>query len=73
MPIVDMPLAKLKTYKGSSPCPKDIDRYWDKAIAEMKAVDARVELVPAASLAAYTYGREGKAKRLVDRRFGKNA
>ena len=47
MPIVDMPLAKLKTYKGSSPCPKDIDRYWDKAIAEMKAVDARVELVPA--------------------------
>ena len=27
-----------------------------------------VELVPAGSLAAYTYGREGKAKRLIDRR-----
>lgn len=46
MPMLDLPLAKLKTYKGSSPCPKDIDRYWDKAIAEMKAVDPRVELVP---------------------------
>lgn len=30
-----------------------------------------VELVPAGSLSAYTYGREGKAKRLVDRRFAK--
>jgi phenylacetate-CoA ligase len=30
-----------------------------------------VELVPAGSLAAYTYGREGKARRLIDRRFAK--
>ncbi|MBI2466365.1 MAG: hypothetical protein HYV62_00845 [Candidatus Rokubacteria bacterium] len=34
-------------------------------------VKVAVELVPAGSLAAYTYGREGKAKRLVDRRFEK--
>ncbi len=45
MPLIDMPLAKLKTYKGSSPCPKDIDRYWDTALAEMRSVDPKVELV----------------------------
>jgi len=32
-------------------------------------VKVTVELVSAGSLAAYTYGREGKAKRLVDKRF----
>ena len=48
MPIVDMPLEQLKTYKGINPCPKDIDKYWDKAVAEMRAVDPKVELVPAA-------------------------
>ena len=37
MPLVDMPLEKLKTYEGVSPCPKDIDEYWDTAIAEMNA------------------------------------
>lgn len=36
-------------------------------------VKVTVELVPAGSLAAYTYGREGKAKRLIDRRFDKPA
>jgi phenylacetate-CoA ligase len=30
-----------------------------------------VELVPAGSLASYTYGREGKARRLLDHRFAK--
>jgi cephalosporin-C deacetylase len=45
MPILDMPLAKLKSYKGSSPCPKDIDRYWDAALGEMRSVDPNVELV----------------------------
>jgi cephalosporin-C deacetylase len=42
--LVDMPLEKLKRYRGSNPCPKDIDRFWDKGLAEMRAVDARVEL-----------------------------
>jgi len=36
-------------------------------------VKVTVGLVPAGSLAAYTYGREGKAKRLVDKRFEKKA
>lgn len=47
MPLVDMPLAKLKEYQGINPRPADFDQYWDSAIAEMKAVDAKVELRPA--------------------------
>ncbi|MDF2952472.1 MAG: acetylesterase, partial [Anaerocolumna sp.] len=46
MPLIDMPLDELKKYQGSSPCPKDIDTYWDMAIAEMKAIDPKVELIP---------------------------
>jgi hypothetical protein len=44
MPILDLPLAKLKSYKGSTPCPNDIDPYWDAALAEMRAVDPKVRL-----------------------------
>lgn len=46
MPMIDMPLEELKGYKGISPCPYDIDEYWNTAIEEMKATDACVELVP---------------------------
>jgi Acetyl esterase (deacetylase) len=47
MPIIDMPLEQLKQYTGKSPCPKDINEFWDDAVQEMRAVDARVELIPA--------------------------
>ncbi len=47
MPLIDMPLEQLKTYMGTNPCPPDIDRFWDDAVAEMKAVEANVELMPA--------------------------
>ncbi len=47
MPLIDMPLAKLKEYTGRNPRPADFDAYWDKAIAEMKAVDPKIELRPA--------------------------
>jgi len=49
MPIVDMPLEQLKTFEGRNPCPSDIDTYWDTAIAEMKSVDPKVELIPCPS------------------------
>lgn len=45
MPIVDMPLAELKTYQGRNPRPADFEEYWDRAVAEMNAVDPKVELV----------------------------
>lgn len=47
MPLIDMPLEKLKKYKGISPRPNDIDEFWDKALEEMRSVDADVEFVPA--------------------------
>lgn len=47
MPLIDMPLSKLKEYTGRNPRPADFDAYWDKAIAEMKAVDPQVEVRPA--------------------------
>ncbi|GBG07693.1 acetylesterase [Paenibacillus agaridevorans] len=46
MPLVDMPLEKLKEYQGKNPRPEDFDEYWERALAERKAVDAQMELVP---------------------------
>jgi cephalosporin-C deacetylase len=48
MPLTfDFPLEKLYTYQGLNPKPVDHDTYWDKALAEMRALEAKVELVPA--------------------------
>ena len=47
MPIIDMPLEELRTYQGRNPKPEDFEEYWDRAIAEMKATDPQVELIPA--------------------------
>ena len=48
MPLLfDMPLDKLKTYPGCNPKPADFDRFWDDSLAEMRALDPQVELVPA--------------------------
>jgi len=47
MPVFEMPLESMKTYPGSSPCPENIDVYWDRAIREMKAIDPEVQLLPA--------------------------
>lgn len=46
MPLVDMPLDKLKGYEGRTPRPVDFDEYWARALAEMEATDAQVELEP---------------------------
>lgn len=43
MPIVDMPLDKLKEYKGVNPRPADFDAYWDAGLQEMRGIDAQVE------------------------------
>ena len=47
MPQIDFPLEKLKTYEGRNPRPADFDAYWDRALAELKATDAKLELKPA--------------------------
>ncbi len=54
MPLLfDMPEEKLYTYQGTNPRPADFDDFWDKALAEMNAVDPKVELVPAAFQTPY--------------------
>lgn len=48
MPLTfDMPLEELTRYQGTNPRPDDFDDYWARGLAEMHAVDAQVELVPA--------------------------
>lgn len=47
MPCLDKPLEELKVYQGINPKPADFDEFWDKSIAEMKAVDPQIELIPA--------------------------
>ena len=44
--LIDMPFEQLKTYQGRNPRPSDFDAYWDRALAEMRAVDPKVELMP---------------------------
>ncbi len=46
MPLVDMPLDQLKTYTGRNPRPADFDAYWDRARAEMHAIDPQLALIP---------------------------
>ena len=47
MPIIDKPLAELRPYTGRNPRPADFDSFWDRSLAELKALDANVELRPA--------------------------
>jgi cephalosporin-C deacetylase len=46
MPIFDFPLPQLRAYTGRNPRPADFDSFWDAAVAEMKSVAPKVELVP---------------------------
>lgn len=46
MPIVDMPLEKLKAYQGRNPRPDDFDEFWDASIAELYSIDPAAEFTP---------------------------
>jgi len=52
MPVLDLPLKKLKTYRGANPKPKDFDAYWDRALREMRALDPKMRLSPAKGVKA---------------------
>lgn len=45
MPLIDMPLDRLRNYEGRNPRPADFDAYWERALQEMRATDAQWELV----------------------------
>lgn len=42
----DLSLESLYSYQGRNPKPADFDVYWDSGLAEMRQMDAQVELVP---------------------------
>jgi len=46
MPQFEMPLEELRSYTGRNPRPADFDAYWDRALKELDATAANVELVP---------------------------
>ena len=50
--LIDMPLEKLREYKGRSPCPPDFDRYWDESLAELDEVKPEISLTPAREFSA---------------------
>jgi cephalosporin-C deacetylase len=48
MPLTfDLSLPELKTYQGTNPKPADFDAFWDRGLAEMRALEAKLELRPA--------------------------
>ena len=47
MPLVDMPLEKLVTYNGNTPCPFDFEEYWDGSLRELHDMDYEVSFIPA--------------------------
>ena len=44
MPMIDMPLEQLRTYRGINPKPSDYDEYWDRALNELKETDPEVSI-----------------------------
>ncbi|MBR7185484.1 MAG: acetylxylan esterase [Clostridia bacterium] len=46
MPLIDMPLEKLKVYTGRNPRPADFDEFWDRSLAELAAIDPAPQFVP---------------------------
>ena len=44
MPLFEMPLEKLKVYRGINPEPADFDGYWKRALEEMNATDPDIDI-----------------------------
>ena len=55
MPLTfDFPFEQLASYGGRNPHPQDFDAFWENGLAEMRATDPQVELIPAEFTAANT-------------------
>ena len=46
MPIVDMPLARLKEYMGVNPKPNDFDEFWNSSLEELNSIDLDPAFAP---------------------------
>lgn len=53
MPIVDMSLEKLREYQGVNPCPADFDAFWERSLAEAKAILPCPAFAPASFVTSY--------------------
>lgn len=47
MPLIDMPREELLKYQGISPCPSDIDEFWDKMLKKTDEHDPEPQFVKA--------------------------
>ena len=47
MPLIDLNIDELLSYKGRNPKPDDFDAYWDKALTEVNSLGTECTLVPA--------------------------
>jgi cephalosporin-C deacetylase len=56
MAVFEMPLPELRQYQGCNPRPVDFDEFWERALAEMRAVDPAVELRPYALPVSFAEG-----------------
>ena len=52
MPIVDMPIEELRSYKGVNPRPNDFDEYWERALKEMNALEPNVSITKSTEFSA---------------------
>ena len=59
MPLIDKPLAELKTYQGLNPRPGDFNAYWAAALQELDATDPKIHSVDFQSM--LIAGRVGTA------------
>ena len=46
MPIIDMPLEKLRVYEGRNPRPADFDEFWDSSLAEIYSIEPNPVFTP---------------------------
>lgn len=46
MPLLDLPLEQLKTYVGRNPKPADFEAYWDRTLAEVRALGTHATRTP---------------------------
>lgn len=53
MPLLDMPLADLRSYRGVNPRPADFDDYWSRALAELDQVNPKVTISDGPTMAPF--------------------
>ena len=53
MPILDMPLEKLREYRGVNPRPADFDAFWENSLAEMRSIDPETTFTPSYFTTSY--------------------